>query len=784
MEIKIYASTSLFATNGTANGTFTVSNSYPIKVGSKGRVSSSAVAPIEIVVFDVDILTGTVTVKGLNNNWLDLSGFLTANSASLNIDDQSIRYDQTQVDLSKQTTPLLVHIAGAVPAPLGGATEATAAAILAGQTDGNQITQVSNFPSDYATSTQATIGNVALAAILARQADGSQKTQVTSTVLPTDAATQTTLAQVKTDLDNIYTRQADGNQRTQVTSSALPTGAATEASLITINTVLDTIHTRQADGSQKTEVTASALPTGAATNAVLTNGTQVTSVSNFPAGLALEGTLDNVLANQTNGTQKTQVTASALPTGAATEATLGTIYTRQADGNQKTQVTASALPTGAATETTLGTRLSESTFTTRMPTVGQKTMAASVPVVIASNQNSLDVHLGDNNDAFDRIRVANPKTLFDSKMLYDNLPNIWDDQQTSGSGTTSTYNTNQASVTMAVGNLTAGTRVRQTFLSFPYQPGKSSEIFMTGVLGTPTTGITRRLGYFSGNDGIFFESSPTRVAIVERSFTSGAAVDTAVAQSSWNIDPMNGTGTSGISIDWTKAQIFVIMFQWLGVGAIWYGLDIGGSLYWVHKTAHANVIDKVYMSNPNQPLRYEISNSGTGPAASLVQICCNVAIGGGDDHDDPRVTVYRTTAMQTSNNASFYPVISLKHRSGVNGLSIKVKTLSLTCTSSSTYVWKLVVNPTVVGTALNFQPVVNDHIDADLTSTNATTITGGIDIESGVLTQTADSIVIPISENARLGKSINGTSDVLVLAISRLTGTTETFYAALNFSEI
>lgn len=45
------------------------------------------------------------------------------------------------------------------------------------------------------------------------------------------------------------------------------------------------------------------------------------------------------------------------------------------------------LPTGAATEATLATRLADATFTGRINTQGQKAMAASTPVVLASDQS-------------------------------------------------------------------------------------------------------------------------------------------------------------------------------------------------------------------------------------------------------------------------------------------------------------------------------------------------------------------------------------------------------------
>ena len=64
------------------------------------------------------------------------------------------------------------------------------------------------------------------------------------------------------------------------------------------------------------------------------------------------------------------------------------------------------------------------------------------------------------NDAFGRLRVTMPATLFDGKTLNDTAPLKFDDQSVSGSGTSTTFNTNQSSVTLAVSNATAGRRIR------------------------------------------------------------------------------------------------------------------------------------------------------------------------------------------------------------------------------------------------------------------------------------------------------------------------------------
>ena len=221
-------------------------------------------------------------------------------------------------------------------------------------------------------------------------------------------------------------------------------------------------------------------------------------------------------------------------------------------------------------------------------------------------------------DAFGRLRVAEPQTLFDSKQLFDNQPLFWDDQQVSGSGTTSTHDPNTASTVMAVGATTAGNRVRQTFMRFNYQPGKSHLIFMTGTLGSSGggTGITRLAGYGDDENGVFFVDKEGTINVRKRSYKTGSVVDTDVPQASWNIDTLDGNGVSGITLDATKSQILVFDMEWLGVGRVRCGIVVDGKVYYCHEFLHSNVEEGVYISTPNLPLRYEIDNDGTANVIS------------------------------------------------------------------------------------------------------------------------------------------------------------------------
>lgn len=115
-------------------------------------------------------------------------------------------------------------------------------------------------------------------------------------------------------------------------------------------------------------------------------------------------------------------------------------------------------------------------------------LQGGVPV---SGEGNTILQFGDSPsiDAFGRMRVADPNTLFDSKMLWDKQPLIWDEEITNGSGNaTSTHSVTDSRVRMHV---EAGdTIIRQTFMRFNYQPGKSQQAMFTGVIGVDLASIS------------------------------------------------------------------------------------------------------------------------------------------------------------------------------------------------------------------------------------------------------------------------------------------------------
>jgi hypothetical protein len=268
------------------------------------------------------------------------------------------------------------------------------------------------------------------------------------------------------------------------------------------------------------------------------------------------------------------------------------------------------------------------------------TLRKVIPVVklpngsceVSGTTAPLFVRFGDSPslDAFARLRVSNPVTLFDSQSQYDTQPFIFQ-YLVAGAGTYAHDPANSA-VNLTVTTASGDRVVRQSREYIRYQPGKSLENLVTGTFAAGQASMIQRMGYMDDSNGLFLQEENGAVSVVLRSSASGSPVNTVVPQASWNVDPMNGTGPSGLTLDITKSQIFFMDIEWLGVGRARVGFVVNGLPWYVHEFNHANIGTGVYMTTANLPMRWEIVNTGLVAAgASLKSICASSISEGGFD---------------------------------------------------------------------------------------------------------------------------------------------------------
>jgi hypothetical protein len=164
-----------------------------------------------------------------------------------------------------------------------------------------------------------------------------------------------------------------------------------------------------------------------------------------------------------------------------------------------------------------------------------------------------------------------------------------------------------------------------------YMPGKSQFVMASFNFIDVRENTTKKVGYFDDRNGVFLQQAGDgTVSVVRRSYNTGITSDTVVNQVNWNLDPLDGTGITSITADFTKTHLFVADYQWLGVGRIRCGLVIGGETTYFHEFNHANIVEHAYWSIPSLPIRCEIANTGAAVGiTSMEQICSTVLSEGG-----------------------------------------------------------------------------------------------------------------------------------------------------------
>ncbi len=230
-------------------------------------------------------------------------------------------------------------------------------------------------------------------------------------------------------------------------------------------------------------------------------------------------------------------------------------------------------------------------------------------------------------DAFGRLRVSNPQTLFDSQLQYDEMDLIWKEKLTSSGTVVHEPNTSSCALNTTT---SSGSAVIRQSPYVRYQPGKSQQVLLTFGMIEELANCRKRVGYFDGDNGIFLELDGSTLSVVLRSKVTGSVVDTKVAQANWNHDKHDGTGNSGVVLDITKSQIFFIDLEWLSVGTVRVGFYHNSHPHIIHEFHSANTLARGYMTTANLPVRYEIENTGTTASNGIMsQICVAVNSEGG-----------------------------------------------------------------------------------------------------------------------------------------------------------
>lgn len=433
--------------------------------------------------------------------------------------------------------------------------------------------------------------------------------------------------------------------------------------------------------------------------------------------------------------------------------------------------TVTATPRGTYTVTNTGTQSISGTVTSSP--FGTYTVSGSVTAnptgtyTVTGTTASIFSFAQGNVDAFGRLRISQPFTIFDSQHRYQDNGK-WSTSTVSGGSTS--YDINQSLINMNVNTSSGAQVIRETYRVMPYQPGKSLLVLMTFTMNSSKTNLQQRVGYFGVNNGIYFEIDDSDINFVLRYNTTGVVRETRVTRGFWNYDNLDGNGPSKINVsDFSKSMILWMDIEWLGVGDVRVGFIINGIFIPCHVFSHSpssilTSITGTYMTTACLPARYEITNKGiTASSSTLKQICTSVVSEGGYEGFIKKYNVdLDSSPLKLVSAGTTYPVMSIRLNSSRLDAIVVPAELSILVASNQTVQYRIYFNSTLTGASWTTHS--NGNVDYD---TSATVLSGGTNVIGGYINSNGIANISNVNNfNFQLGRSLAGVSDVITIAMA------------------
>lgn len=388
-------------------------------------------------------------------------------------------------------------------------------------------------------------------------------------------------------------------------------------------------------------------------------------------------------------------------------------------------------------------------------------------------------------DPFGWLRTGQRKVAFEYSGRYDQGLLLWE-HSLQGTGAI-THNALTGGNTLSTGGTAINAKaIRQSHEYHLYLPGRGRLAVIGFIFGTAETNLRRRVGLFDADNGCFLDQQSTGLAIVTRSNVSGSIVDTSVAQSSWTLDKLDGTGSSGVTINVATANAFVIDNVGYNGAKMRFGFIIDGRIIYAHEVDNLNTISSLAIGSFDLPVRYQIENTGTtsGTNTMVASSCVVYNEDGGSEEIGYQFTASNgTTAKSITTRA---PVLSIQPKATFNSITnrahVHLKSFNM-LVKTNDILFEIVRGGTLTGAA--FASVgANSITNYD---TTASAITGGEVLDSGYVASgfgaTGEGASEEFLGRLALTNDFAGTTpDILSLVATSMTGTASVA-AAMTWEE-
>jgi hypothetical protein len=357
-------------------------------------------------------------------------------------------------------------------------------------------------------------------------------------------------------------------------------------------------------------------------------------------------------------------------------------------------------------------------ITTKSVLVGE-TDSGSFKFVGVSNNGQLDVAIKDPTSIFGEVITAELTPVMQGDFVYGLNSNLWTSSVT-GSGTATSASQMGVASTTAVATSSA---LIQSVRRAKYRAGEGLLTRFTAQFTTGAANSTQLAGMFNSTiDGWFIGYNGTSFGIMYRR----NSVDTWVNQASFNLDKLDGTGASGITLDPTKLNIFQITIGYLGgrgcrfavmspISGDWvvfHDYNLSGALTSQTQSVNPTMTFGIQAINTTNNTNIVVRSGSVG----MFIIGLRERIGSTYGQNN-----FKSVATTETN------ILTIRNNSTMNGAAnqaqLRVRSISVSTVAAVPVVFKLIKNTTLGG--------VPAYTNVDATNSIAafdiagTTVTGG-----------------------------------------------------------
>lgn len=287
--------------------------------------------------------------------------------------------------------------------------------------------------------------------------------------------------------------------------------------------------------------------------------------------------------------------------------------------------------------------------------------------------------------------------------------------------------------------------------------------FLSNSVGVKTPGTYSVGGTLTGT------IAPVQVGVAD--------INNWTYQSDFNIDKLDGTGISGVTIDPSKLNIYQVQFRWLGAGEIRWSIENpdNGNLIFFHHEHYSNRNTDVHLDNPSFKMGYvaanltgaTITDSHCGGASMMAAVEGVIA-----DNGFPYATdVSKTSLISGTVHGLLTLSNSTVHQDKINLRKVKLKRLSVAFQGNDPVIVYLLLNGSKsTGYTYNrigaFSSVLKDTNTGTYTPANETPMVEYVLPINGSGTFDLDSLELTIPPGDRVSLAVSSGQNIASIVAS------------------